>query len=156
MKNHLRSLGLALSFCLMLVAVQGQSSNDSLPGNAPPSVPMPSGSASQVEDLAVNAPPFNPNAVPTKTSVELWLSVGVLFFGLVVTLALIVVLGQRTKGGDVTDLIDAMKYPIVTVILVGGLFLITAGYGNEQIAPIIGLMGTIAGYLMGRSKGAAN
>jgi len=28
--------------------------------------------------------------------------------------------------------------------------LITAGYSNDQIAPAVGLLGTIAGYLLGR------
>jgi hypothetical protein len=31
------------------------------------------------------------------------------------------------------------------------MFLITAGYTSDQIAPMIGLLGTIAGYLLGKS-----
>ena len=37
----------------------------------------------------------------------------------------------------------------VTIIITSGLFLITAGYNREQISPIVGLLGTIAGYLLG-------
>lgn len=103
-------------------------------------------------NVPVNAPPFDPQAVPTKTGLELGLSIAVLVFGAVVTLALLFFLAQRTKESSLDQLIDVIKYPVVLVIIVGGLFLVTAGYGNEQIAPIIGLMGTIAGYLMGRSR----
>ena len=38
----------------------------------------------------------------------------------------------------------------VTLIVVSSLFIITAGYSSEQIAPAMGLFGTIAGYLLGR------
>ena len=47
---------------------------------------------------------------------------------------------------------ESFKYLSVTLIIVGSLFLVTAGYGNTQIAPIIGLLGTVAGYLLGRSQ----
>ncbi|PHI21118.1 hypothetical protein CEQ90_03590 [Lewinellaceae bacterium SD302] len=103
----------------------------------------------------VNTPPFDPQAVPTKTQLELSLSIAVLVFGAVVTLALLFFIARRTKESSLDQLIDIIKYPVVLVIIVGGLFLVTAGYGNEQIAPIIGLMGTIAGYLMGRSRNGA-
>ena len=34
----------------------------------------------------------------------------------------------------------------------GLVFLIVAGYTEKQIAPVIGLLGTIAGYLLGKSS----
>jgi hypothetical protein len=34
------------------------------------------------------------------------------------------------------------------LIIITSLFLVVAGYNNEQIAPVIGLLGTIAGYLL--------
>lgn len=46
---------------------------------------------------------------------------------------------------------EAVKFILVTIIIVSTLFLITAGYSNDQIAPAVGLLGTIAGYLLGRS-----
>ncbi|MEL7123663.1 MAG: hypothetical protein AAFO07_29745 [Bacteroidota bacterium] len=82
---------------------------------------------------------------PQKTVQELYMSIGVLVFGLVVIIAE-VYLFNRTKG----DIDTAFKYFVVTLIIIGSLFLVTAGYGNEQIAPILGLMGTIAGYLLGK------
>ena len=38
----------------------------------------------------------------------------------------------------------------VTLILVGTLFAITAGFSAEDIGPALGLFGTVAGYLLGR------
>jgi len=40
----------------------------------------------------------------------------------------------------------------VTIIITSGLFLIAAGYTSEQISPIVGLLGTIAGYLLGNTQ----
>jgi hypothetical protein len=40
----------------------------------------------------------------------------------------------------------------VTLILFGALFLITAGFNAEQISPSMGLLGTVAGYLLGKSQ----
>ena len=37
----------------------------------------------------------------------------------------------------------------LTLVITAGLFLIPAGYSQEQIAPLVGLLGTIAGYLLG-------
>lgn len=39
---------------------------------------------------------------------------------------------------------------ILVIIVFAGLYLISAGYSNEQAAPVYGLLGTIAGYLFGR------
>ncbi len=43
-----------------------------------------------------------------------------------------------------------VKFVTITLIIISTLFLITAGYSNNQIAPAVGLLGTIAGYLLGR------
>lgn len=39
------------------------------------------------------------------------------------------------------------------LIVIAAVFLIVAGYSEKQIAPVIGLLGTIAGYLLGKSSG---
>ncbi len=38
----------------------------------------------------------------------------------------------------------------LTLVITAGLFLVVTGYSQAQIAPMIGLLGTIAGYLLGR------
>lgn len=37
-------------------------------------------------------------------------------------------------------------------MVIAGLFLITAGDSESQSAPMIGLLGTIAGYLLGKTE----
>lgn len=39
------------------------------------------------------------------------------------------------------------------LIVVSAVFLIIAGYSEKQIAPVIGLLGTVAGYILGKSAG---
>lgn len=40
------------------------------------------------------------------------------------------------------------------LIITGALFLVVAGYTDQQVAPVMGLLGTLAGYLLG--KGSPN
>lgn len=79
---------------------------------------------------------------------ELWLTIAVLTFGI------FVVLTQAYLIKDVihrqTD--SVLRISLVTLIIVGTLALITAGFSNDQIAPALGLFGTIAGYLIGRQE----
>jgi hypothetical protein len=46
---------------------------------------------------------------------------------------------------------DVLKVFGVTLIIVGSLVLIAAGFGDKQIAPAMGLFGTLAGYLLGKA-----
>ena len=79
------------------------------------------------------------------SSLEFKLSLWVLIFGMVV-LVLEVILIRLINFPSET----ALKFIIITLIVTATLFLITAGYSNDQIAPAVGLLGTIAGYLLGR------
>jgi glycerol uptake facilitator-like aquaporin len=38
----------------------------------------------------------------------------------------------------------------ILVIIFAAVFLVVAGYSDTQITPVIGLLGTVAGYLLGR------
>jgi hypothetical protein len=46
-----------------------------------------------------------------------------------------------------------MRAFAITLIIIGTMVLICAGYSNDQIAPAMGLFGTVAGYLLGRRGG---
>lgn len=83
---------------------------------------------------------------PQKTVQEVYMSIAVLVFGLFIIIAM-TFLFYKQKA----DVEDSLKYFVVTLIIIGSLFLVTAGYGNQQIAPILGLLGTIAGYLLGKA-----
>lgn len=79
------------------------------------------------------------------SSWEFSLSLIVLGFGtLVIALEVILVFKRRISEENI------VKFIVVTLIITATLFLITAGYNNNQIAPAMGLLGTIAGYLLGR------
>ncbi len=76
---------------------------------------------------------------------EFWLSAEVLIFGLVVLLAEFLLLRKAKITAE-----EALRVYAVSLIIIGTLFAITAGFDSNQIAPAMGLFGTIAGYLLGR------
>lgn len=79
------------------------------------------------------------------SSLELWLSLSVLCFGLI-TLA--IEISVIKSGAFKPD--DSIKLLAVTLIVISTLFIITAGFDSEQIAPAMGLFGTVAGYMLGK------
>ena len=86
--------------------------------------------------------------IPTfLTTREILLSFSVLSFGiLVVFLEFQLIKSVKNK----IEPQDILLIFTVTLILVGTLFLITSGHSSQQIAPVLGLFGTIIGYLLGR------
>ncbi len=72
------------------------------------------------------------------------LSLGVLGFGLVIILVL-AWLVQKREDPDVL-----LRVFCVPLIILSAVFLIVMGYSQDQITPVIGLLGTLAGYLLGR------
>jgi len=76
---------------------------------------------------------------------EFYLSLIVLGFGLLVLLFEMILIRNRKISPE-----DTIKFIVITLIITSTLFLITAGYSNDQIAPAVGLLGTIAGYLLGK------
>ncbi len=79
--------------------------------------------------------------------IEIYLSLGVLAFGLVLIIFAGLVALKKSSGWDQ----EATRIFAVSVIVTAGLFLMTAGYSDEQVAPMFGLLGTIVGYLLGKS-----
>ena len=84
------------------------------------------------------------------SSWEFKLSLIVLIFGLIIICLEIFLIRSQQMNTE-----SSIRIIIITLIITSTLFLITAGYSNDQIAPAVGLLGTIAGYLLGRmySKG---
>lgn len=82
--------------------------------------------------------------------VSVTLSIVVLSFGFLLMLAVLIFLYKSKKGfGNLT-------FKILGIILIAtaSLFLIVAGYSNDQITPVIGLLGTVAGYIFGSNINA--
>ena len=67
------------------------------------------------------------------------------FFFMVLLLATYLI-----KIGTNTDVL--LKFFGTILIISTTSFLIIVGYNNEQITPVIGLLGTIAGYLLGKDN----
>jgi len=112
---------------------------------------QPPAAKSQDDTAVSNEPPAAPNvgAVPREfvfvSQREFWLSIEVLAFGLIVVgLQFRLLLRNGVKAEEVLRVFG------VTLILVGTLFTITAGFSAQDIGPALGLFGTVAGYLLGR------
>jgi|SRR3954467_2409005 hypothetical protein len=65
-----------------------------------------------------------------------------------VLLTLAVLLWRKEASAE-----DSIRAFSLVLIILGTLVLICAGYSNDQIAPAVGLFGTLAGYLLGRKGG---
>lgn len=92
------------------------------------------------------------NEIPEPTVAEKMnfakeMSLYVLGFGSVLSI-FTGIIALRTKGWNR----EATNVFTVTIIITAGLFLMTAGYSSEQIAPMYGLLGTVVGYLLGKTR----
>lgn len=88
----------------------------------------------------------SPAGERTWTSIEIVLSVAILVFGALV-FALQTFLMVKLKLDWTPN--SLLRFNGLTLIIVAGILLVTAGYSDQQMAPVIGLLGTIAGYLLG-------
>lgn len=77
-----------------------------------------------------------------------FLSVAILVFGLLYLL----ISGFLLYKGEVRDSMGILKALAIPIIIFLAVFLMIVGYGEQQIAPVIGLMGTVAGYLLGKES----
>lgn len=96
--------------------------------------------------------PTTINQIPEKetpsplSSFEFWLSIIILSFTVLVVIIEVWLIRSNLLTAE-----SSLRAILVTIIIGATLFLITAGYSNNQIAPAMGLFGTIAGYLLGRN-----
>lgn len=79
-----------------------------------------------------------------RSEMELYLSLAVLGFGLIILGLQIAVMFKVGKGWG----LNFIRISGLTLVIISGMFFITAGYSQDQIAPMVGLLGTIAGYLL--------
>jgi hypothetical protein len=100
---------------------------------------------------ALPPPPVSGGAtLPTWWSVQdaMTISAATLVFGLVAFLVGAYVMRREQSS-------DALLRVLGTILIVfSTLFLLVAGYTDAQVAPAFGLLGTIAGYIFGKSASA--
>lgn len=105
------------------------------------------------EQISTPSPKDSSTIFPTDqrttslTEPEIQMTLGIIIFGILIFIMEFLLI----KSGKI-HYQDSTKILIVTLIIISTLILITAGYSNNQIAPAVGLLGTIAGYLLGRTN----
>lgn len=114
--------------------------------------------------LETEAAPYLTNTVTGKTgaivkinSDQVWskdlvqfLGVAVLAFGLIAMVLMFMLFVRRQS----TELV--LRAFGIPLIIVSAVFLVVAGYTEQQIAPVMGLLGTIAGYLLAKTEPPTN
>lgn len=48
--------------------------------------------------------------------------------------------------------VDVLKALGIPLIVISAVLMVLTGFGSQEISPVIGLLGTIAGYLLGRAE----
>ena len=72
-----------------------------------------------------------------------FLTVSVLIFGIAVIITMAFLVLKKSQTGEVLRLFT------VPMVIVAAVFLVVTGFSNAQITPVIGLLGTLAGYILG-------
>jgi len=140
--------------CALLLSFFGVTVVNSQNGNSNPSA-TPNKSISQDPVSEAVTAPAKAELPPVSRSSEFLsepevrLTIAVALIGLI-ALALEYLLLRRIKNLQAEE---ALRVFGVTLILIGTFFFVAAGFGAQQIAPALGLFGTIAGYLLGRAAG---
>ena len=99
-----------------------------------------------LEALQTQALPTKPEAFSPFADKQFLLGSMLLLFGVVV---LMIISRLIKQGCDSEALLRTFG---TILIIVAAIFLIITGYDEQQIAPVIGLLGTIAGYLLGKTS----
>lgn len=87
--------------------------------------------------------PWSPTLVTT-------LGLGILVFCLIVLL-----IAANLLRDKLSDALVVLKVFGIVLIVCMSAFLMIAGYGQDQLTPIVGLFGAIAGYLLGKEHKTA-
>jgi len=142
----------AIAVALLNVDTRGQDSTPSPSTTSPPTNTSPTnqGANRPPDNLPVNPP--EPQGASKEWS---YLSSREFILTLMVTILTLAALSMqffllRSISGFKPQ--DSLRIFGVILIILGTLFVIAAGFSSQQIAPAMGLFGTIAGYLLGRGE----
>jgi hypothetical protein len=99
------------------------------------------------QDSLINEVPVNElGEVPISiTDTDFKSGVYILGFGLLILLGEVILISKMKFDTD-----NAIKLLTITLVITGLLYMTTLSLAGDAIAPAIGLLGTIVGYLMGK------
>ena len=117
--------------------------SNSLAGEVPPSYP--NANAVPIQDVVSTTTGGQQNLAQAWRDAAIWLAPTVLLFALL--LIFLNFVGMWKSGKFWTD--RSFKAFALTLIICAGLFLIVIGFSDQQLAPMMGLLGTLAGYILG-------
>lgn len=91
-----------------------------------------------------------PNTSPWTQDLVLFLASSILLFTFgALLIAAILLWRHKPQGSQILHVLG-----VITILGVSA-FLLVVGYSNEQLTPIVGLFGAIAGYLLGKDSNQA-
>lgn len=146
-------LGLLLALAMLVSPVAGRAQIEagrgvSVEGAAPaPPMAQPQPVATPPQ-AAAPRPPDAPQGLGWLSNREAALTVMLLVFALVY-LYVAVFIFSRIKEKNIEP---AVRFASMLVIVIAALVLMFVGYDSQQVAPAYGLLGTLAGYILGRSN----
>ncbi len=118
------------------------------------------GEIAKESDLQGNPPPEvireNPDAPFIETTGiwendEIVKSLIVIGFALIIFTLLIFRIKVQTMDAE-----DFIRLIVLALVICSSMYLISAGWDDQQTAPAFGILGTIAGYLLGRGSAASS
>ncbi len=72
-----------------------------------------------------------------------------LLFSLIVFLMMATLIYRKVEKADSDTLLRVFLIPLIIIFAV---YLVVVGYSENQLSPVMGLLGTIAGYLLGQQR----
>lgn len=157
MRGRSATIGIVMALALVAAVGAGAPEKNASSTEVPETVALDSPGSSErsdLQDLPVNPPPLPSEEVDGHSFLsdfEHWLTLVILAFGAFVLLVEYLLLRHAKRSSY-----DLMQLFAVNLIITGTLVMISAGYSAEQIAPALGLFGTIAGYLLGRRSSSGD
>lgn len=80
-------------------------------------------------------------------SQEFFLGITILLFSLLLVISIVILF----KSGSLQETTFYRLF-LLSLVVTSSLFLIVSGFDQNQITPVIGLLGTITGYVLGRNQ----
>lgn len=145
MNTYFRMTSKILTFFVLILFLTCPSKSAAHPDQMPAEYDQAGGGAGGSDNAANNT---STTIRPTRTLSEIYLSYSVLVFGAFIFSIEAAIMWRK----NVTWGPNSIKIFGLTITVVFGAFLTTAGYSQTQIAPMIGILGTLLGYLLGNNS----